>query len=65
MATLVGFRDVDHGLGAPYAPSLHRHYLYVVERRVFGKRYYVTIDGTSRTWLGDEAALAEAALLKA
>jgi hypothetical protein len=56
MVKLVGYKDIDHGLGPPYLPSMHRHYLYRSDKLEHGKRYYITIDDTSQTWLTDKVA---------
>ena len=57
-ATLVGHWDVDDGPGEGYLPCIHRRYLYRAAKidRVHRKRYFITIDGTCRTWLKDDAA---------
>lgn len=54
----IGYKDVEHGPGWPYEPSPHRHFLYRTPKRVHGKKFYVTIDGTARTWLTDKRAAA-------
>lgn len=45
---LVAHRDENHGVEG-YRPCVYRHYLFAV-----GTRFYVTIDGSSRTWLSPE-----------
>ncbi len=61
---LVASIEEDHGPGPPYRISsgiccttcMRTTYLRRVSRRVYGKRFYITIDGTSKTWVSDEWA---------
>ena len=56
MVKLVAYKDLNHGLDYPYLFSMHRHYLYESDVLVYGKRFYITIDGTSEKWLSDDVA---------
>lgn len=55
--TLIGFWDENH---APegFEPKIYRHYLRQRYEEVYGgNTYYLTIDGTSRTYLSNEKAV--------
>jgi len=61
---IVASRNFDHGPGPPYSnhtgicktTCIKTTHLVMVDERLYGKRYYLTIDGTSKTWLSDKDA---------
>jgi hypothetical protein len=53
---VVASREYDYGGGSPYARIMRTRFLVRVGQRVYGKRYYLTEDGTSHTWLTDQKA---------
>ena len=55
--TLAAWQDYVDVEARCFSPArIRRCYLYRTSRRLFGKRFYLTLDGTSWTWLSDIAA---------
>ncbi len=60
LGDLIAYKDFDHGPGPPYERWIKRHLLLRIhtpnDSYYPPRRFYITIDGTSKTWLSDEQA---------